>query len=154
MPSSINKRSGFTLIELLIAIAIVGVLAATAYPSYREHIRKGNRAAAQAFILEIAQRQQQHFINSRAYATTLTALGFPADVLSAFPGSTSVANDVAPFYTIGSTDLGASNGPPPSFLLRLQPVVESVQLGDGTLCMTNAGARTRNCQTGGATEAW
>ena len=154
MPRSINKRSGFTLIELLIAIAIVGVLAATAYPSYREHIRKGNRAAAQAFILEIAQRQQQHFMNSRTYATTLTALGFPADVLSAFPGSTSIASDVAPFYTIEGTDLGASDGPPPSFLLRLQPVAESVQVGDGALCMTNAGARTRNCQNDGATEAW
>ncbi len=154
MPGSINKRSGFTLIELLIVIAIVGVLAATAYPSYREYIRKGNRAAAQAFILEIAQRQQQHFMSSRTYATTLTALGFPADVLSAFPVSTSIASDVAPFYSMESSDLGASNGPPPSFLLRLQPVVGSGQAGDGALCMTNAGARTRNCQTGGATEAW
>ena len=154
MQDSTHKRSGFTLIELLIAIAIVGVLAATAYPSYREHIRKGNRAAAQSFILEVAQRQQQHFLNSRSYATTLTDLGFPADVLSAFPVSTSVASDIAPFYAMEVTDLGAVNGPPPSFMFRLQPVAGSVQVGDGSLCMSNAGFRTRNCQSGGAMEAW
>lgn len=149
-----NKRSGFTLIELLIAIAIVGVLAATAYPSYQGYVRKGNRAAAQSFMLEIAHRQQQHFINSRSYAATLTALGYPADTLADFPIGTSVAKDVAPFYSVASTNLGALSGPPPSFQLRLAPVAASLQANDGALCVSNSGSRTRNCQSGGTVEAW
>ena len=49
-----NQR-GFTLIELMIVIAIVGILAAVAYPSYAEYIRRGHRAEARAALLQGAQ---------------------------------------------------------------------------------------------------
>ena len=75
---------GFTLIELMIVIAIIGILAAVAYPSYMDHVRKGNRAAAQAFMMEVAQRQQNYLMNNREYATTLTSLGYGADSLLGF----------------------------------------------------------------------
>ena len=41
-----KKTSGFTLIELLITIAVVGILAAIAVPSFQEQVRKGRRAEA------------------------------------------------------------------------------------------------------------
>ena len=46
---------GFTLIELMIVVAIVAILAAIAYPSYREHVVKSRRATAQSCLLEMAQ---------------------------------------------------------------------------------------------------
>ena len=146
---------GFTLIELMIVIAIIGILAAVAYPSYMDHVRKGNRAAAQAFMMEVAQRQQNHLMNNREYATTLTSLGYGADSLSGFSSAHAAKKDVAPYYELPSgASLGVDVGPPPSFTLMLTPVAGSMQSNDGSLCVSSTGARTRNCQSGGTLESW
>jgi len=63
-----KTRKGFTLIELIVAVAIVGILAAIALPSYREYVMRGHRRAAQAAMMDIATRQQQFFVATRAYA--------------------------------------------------------------------------------------
>ena len=59
--------AGFTLTELMIAVAIVGVLAVIAYPSYQDHLRKGRRSAAQSLMINIAAREQQYLIDARRY---------------------------------------------------------------------------------------
>ena len=58
---------GFTLIELMIAVAIVAILAAFAYPSYNTHIRKTERKAAVGKILEIAGRLEQYRTQTFSY---------------------------------------------------------------------------------------
>ncbi len=126
----------------MIVVAIVGILAAVAYPSYQEYVKKGNRAAAQAFMMEVAQRQQNYLLNSRAYAEDLGTLGL------------SVPDDVSPFYEINVSKLGVDAGPPPSFSLRMDPIGDTLQASDGSLCITNGGSRTRNCQAGGTAESW
>ena len=58
-----RKLSGFTLIEALIVVAIIGIIAAFAYPSYMESVRKSNRAEAKAELMEVAQRLQRCYTN-------------------------------------------------------------------------------------------
>ena len=67
---------GFTLIELLIAITIVGILVAIAYPSYTQMVLKSRRADAKAALLDIAQRQERYMSTANVYATTPTQLGY------------------------------------------------------------------------------
>ena len=62
------KEGGFTLIELMITVAIVGILAAVAYPSYMNYVKKGLRRAAQAQMLDIANRER---IEQVSHANTL-----------------------------------------------------------------------------------
>ena len=65
---------GFTLIEVMIVVAVVAILSAIAYPSYQEHVRRSHRSAAQAFMLDVAARQQQRLIDMRSYAPDLATL--------------------------------------------------------------------------------
>jgi type IV pilus assembly protein PilE len=69
----VGRRAGFTLIELLIALAIVGILVAIAYPSYREHVYKTHRADAKIALLEIAQRQERFYTQYNAYTAVLVS---------------------------------------------------------------------------------
>jgi type IV pilus assembly protein PilE len=54
-----KKVNGFTLVEMLIAVAIVGILAAIAYPSYMDYVRKSNRAEAKTELMDVATRLQR-----------------------------------------------------------------------------------------------
>ncbi len=61
----INK--GFTLIEVMIVVAIVGILAAIAYPSYDEYVKRGNRSEGMAQLNDIAARQERYFAQNNKY---------------------------------------------------------------------------------------
>lgn len=62
-----NKHSGMTLIELMIAVAIVGILAAIAYPSYREYLLRGNRTEAKTALMQASQALEKCFTRFGAY---------------------------------------------------------------------------------------
>lgn len=61
--------------ELLIVVAIVGILAALAYPSYTDSVRKSRRSEAKTALSDLAARQEQYNTNNKTYATTLAQLG-------------------------------------------------------------------------------
>lgn len=111
-----GKQHGFTLIELMITVAIIGILAAIAYPSYASYIIKGNRTAAKAQMLDIANRQQQFMLANRAYATRamLTTSGYalPTEVSTKYSYSISLGTGAVPAYLITFTAIGsqASDG--------------------------------------------
>lgn len=54
-----KNSKGFTLVELMFVVAIVGVLAAYAFNSYQNSVRKSNRAEAKADIMDVAHRLQR-----------------------------------------------------------------------------------------------
>ncbi|MEO7557757.1 MAG: type IV pilin protein [Gammaproteobacteria bacterium] len=59
--------AGFTLIELMIVVAIVGILAAIAYPSYTDSVRKGRRAEATTALYGIQLAQEKWRANKEKY---------------------------------------------------------------------------------------
>jgi len=70
--NNINKKSlGFTLIELMITVAIVGVLASIAYPSYTAFVTQSNRTEGQRALLRFANLQEQYFVDYRTYGNLM-----------------------------------------------------------------------------------
>jgi type IV pilus assembly protein PilE len=66
----VRSSAGFTLIELMIVVAVIGILAAVAYPSYQDHVRKARRAEARAVTLESAQWMERFFTEHQRYDQT------------------------------------------------------------------------------------
>lgn len=70
----LKSQQGLTLIELMIAIAIIAILAAVAYPIYTEQVKKTRRSDAKTSLAELAQLQEERFVERRSYATSLDEL--------------------------------------------------------------------------------
>lgn len=128
-----RRNGGFTLIELMIVVVIIGILAAVAYPSYQNYILKGNRASAQAFLMDAAQRQAQYFLDNRIYADNLGTLFGTATAALAVP------ENVSKYY---GTPIVATGGTPPTFLITATPQGTQARNNEPTLTIDQAGTKT------------
>ena len=57
----IKLQKGFTLIELMITVAIIGILASVAYPSYREYVNKSRRVQAKTTFVAAQQWMERFY---------------------------------------------------------------------------------------------
>ena len=79
-PSASAKKhmscSGFTLIELMIAVAVLGIVAAVALPSYQDSVRRTNRAEAKSVLLEMSQLLERNYTTVNRYDQKSDGTGF------------------------------------------------------------------------------
>lgn len=68
-----RRRRGFTLIELMVTLAIAGLLAGLALPTYRGHVRRVHRSEAIEALLALAAAQERHRLQHDRYAAALDA---------------------------------------------------------------------------------
>lgn len=127
-----KHSKGFSLIELMIVVVIAGIIAAIAIPQYSQYVIRGNRAAAQAFMLDVSNREKQYMLDARSYTNSFTTLGMTPPV------------DVSRNYTV---TIAVVVGPPPSYTITAAPVAGSKQEGDGNLTLDDLGNKTHGAAT-------
>ena len=125
---SARRVRGFSLIEVMITVVIIGILAAVAYPSYLEYVRKGNRSAAQTFMMTIASRQEQYLLTNRTYTATISNLGGLVQ-----------PPETAGKYTFAVV-VPASTLPAPSYEINATAI--NTQAVDGNLTLLSNGTKT------------
>lgn len=130
MKSKTNR--GFTLLELMITVVIIGILAAVAYPSYTEHVKKTRRADASGALMGLAGSLE------RQYSTKFTYKGNAAG--GADTGAPAVyASQVPVDGGTKSYDLRIISADDSQFIIRAIPT--GPQAGDGFLQLSSTGER-------------
>ncbi len=125
-----SKQTAFTLMELMIVLAIVGILAAIAYPSYQDRVIEARRADGKNALLYLAALMEHYYTENYSYTGAT-----PAGV-----GGGTVSSD-------GNYNISISNLTATSFTLSATPVPNGPQAADtecGTLTLTNLNIKGPN----------
>ncbi len=142
-----KQVSGFTLIELMISVAIVGILAGIAIPSYQSHVLKSRRAVAKGDLLGLANALERHFTETNSYcdaggAGGANSCGGAVNDTGA-PEGISFATQSPVDGNAPHHDLNISALTPTTFTIQAIPIAGGPQANDpcGTLELDHTGAK-------------
>ncbi|MEJ2257586.1 MAG: type IV pilin protein [Woeseiaceae bacterium] len=143
-----RNQQGITLIELMVVVAIIAIVSAVAYPSYERYVVRTKRAVAQNALLQVADRQQQFFMDNKRFAADLTNLGYTANPFVVDDdGAATVAGDADAVYSLSLANVTATTWTATAAPLNGQ-LSRDTQCG--SLTLTQAGAK----DSSGGGECW
>ena len=144
-----GRQRGVTMLELLIVVAIIAIISSFAYPSYMRYVVSTKRTAATSALLQIADRQQQFFMDNKAYTADLTDLGFAANpYVIADDGTAAAAGDSDATYSISLSNVAAT-----TYTITAAPLQGQLKRDTycGSMILNQAGNRS---SSGGGDDCW
>jgi type IV pilus assembly protein PilE len=144
-----GRQSGITLLELMIVVVIIAIIASSAYPLYVQYVIRAKRAAGTSMLLQVADRQQQYFMDNKSYASSLESLGFSASpFMMDEEGKLVPAADDDRIYEISLSDTSAT-----TYTATAEPQLQQAEKDTqcASLTLTHSGEKGH---TGGGTKCW
>jgi type IV pilus assembly protein PilE len=134
-----RRNSGMTLIELMMVLAVMAVLVAIALPSYQRYQVRGVRSQAQQFLMDLAQSQEQFFLDQRQYATDIGTVQAPGILIRTIPANVSTQYTLTRPFNVNNA------ATPPTYMLVLTPNAGSIpaRQNDGALVINSLQQRWR-----------
>ncbi|ACT51835.1 type IV pilin protein [Methylovorus glucosotrophus] len=127
------QQAGFTLIELMITVAIVGILAAVAYPSYTDYVKRAQIPQATGELSQMRNRMERYYQDNRTYANGGACGAVPSTVDHFVVAC--ATNNGGQSYLITAT----GNGPMASFVYTIdQNNAKTSQTKFGSTTQTSA----------------
>ena len=149
-------QQGFTLIELMITVAIVGILASIAYPSYQDSVMKSRRADVKGVLLGLTNAMERRFTETNSYcdaggAGGANSCGLAGTNDTGTPSIYTIPTETQSFYTVT-----ISAATPSSYTVSAAPTGAQSSDKCGTLTLTHTGVKAIvNGATGVlATDCW
>lgn len=135
MQSKMNHDTGFTLIELMIVVAIIGILASIAYPSYQQYVIKTKRVDMMAEMQNIGSQIESRKLAQGKYSNALT---------TGLGGNYPTQGNA--IYTVAFTP----NPLTEKWTITATPIVGQQMANDGTLTLNyqNIKCRATTCGIG------
>lgn len=137
-----KEIKGFTLVELMITIAIIGILASIAYPSYQNSVMKSHRSDAQTGLSQLAQALERFYGVRYTYIGTGDSGGGTsgAPINDVFSHTSTPFEGSKTYYNLTLT-ASATN-----YTVTATPAGNQANDSCGTLTLTKSGAKTpANC---------
>ncbi len=106
-----THNRGFTLVEVMIALVVVGLLSALAYPSYQQQVAKGRRTDAKQSLLELSQRMERFYTERGTYVgAALGNTGLYPNVTSGGYYDLTISAQTLDGFTVRATPRGSQVG--------------------------------------------
>jgi type IV pilus assembly protein PilE len=118
-PARIGRMRGVTLLELMIVVVIVGILAALAYPSFQDQVRKTRRADGKAALMQTSQQLERCYTRFSRYNDANCGVAFPITSPEQFYVVSSVAAVTASAFTLAAVPQGDQANDAKCGVLRL-----------------------------------